>query len=107
MRARSAMIEALQRAAIIRIAQRRPCPDQLVERHGAVEDVAAGESEYLLEVERAQGLAADDACLEAGRVALDGFDHEIGDALAVIVPRRAIRQLRRHVLAEQACNVRS
>src|SRR5262245_9679875 len=56
MRARSAMIEPFQRAAIIGVAERRAGPEQLIERERAMEDVAAGQAEHLLEVERAARL---------------------------------------------------
>src|SRR5690349_20708462 len=65
MRARAAMVEPGDGAAVVRVAQHRPRPVQLVKRQRAVEDVAADEPEGLLEVERAQRLAADDARLEA------------------------------------------
>src|SRR5882724_7210094 len=41
MRAGAAMIEALQGAAIVGMAQHRPCREQLIERQRAVEDIPA------------------------------------------------------------------
>src|SRR3954453_17885024 len=58
-RARAAKIEALERTAIVGIAEHRPRPEQLIERQRAMENVAAGETEYPFEVERAQHLAAE------------------------------------------------
>src|SRR5262245_63765906 len=107
MGARSAVVETLQRPAIIGIAQRGSRPEQLVERQGAMEDVAAGEAEHLLEVEGAERLAADDARLEPWCVAVDRLDHQIGHALAMVAPRRAVGQLRRDMLAEQARDMRA
>src|SRR5215471_13278403 len=63
MRARAAMVEAGDGAAVVRVAQHRPRPEQLVKRQCAMEDVAADEPKRLLEVERAQRLAANDARL--------------------------------------------
>src|SRR5262249_44064360 len=77
MRARAAMVEAGDGAAVVRVAQHRPRPEQLVKRQCAMEDVAADEPERLLEVERAQRLAADDARLEARRVTIDRVDHQV------------------------------
>ncbi|CEG07277.1 hypothetical protein BN961_00664 [Afipia felis] len=71
-----------------------------------MEDVAANQSELSLQVERGEDLAGDDAACEAGRIAVHGCDHQVGDLLAVIVPGFAIRQFRRDVLAEQACDMR-
>ena len=92
MRARAAVVEARHRAAIVGIAEHRPRPEQLVERERAVEDVAAGEPEGLLEVERAQRLAADHARLEARRIAIDRVDHQVGHLVAMVVPGAAVRQ---------------
>src|SRR5262245_1131930 len=60
-RARAAVVEALERAAVVRIAEHGPRPEQLIEGERAVKDIAADKAEHLLEVERAQHLAADDA----------------------------------------------
>src|SRR5206468_10907757 len=107
MRARATVIEAGDRAAVVRMAEHRSRPEQLIERERAVEDVAADEAERLLEIERAQRLATNHARLEASRVALDRVDHQVGDLLAMRVPGAAVRQLRRDVLAEQACDMRA
>src|SRR5258707_1993588 len=50
MRARAAVVEAFERSAVVRIAQHRPRPEQLVERERAVEDVAADEPELLFQI---------------------------------------------------------
>ena len=54
-----------------------------------------------------QGLPADDARLEPRGIALDGVHHQIGHAVTMVVPRFSVGQFRRHVLAEQACDVLS
>src|SRR5882724_9550989 len=83
---RATVIEAPERSAIVCIAQHGPRREQLVEREGAVEDVAAERAELLFQIERAQGLARDDARLEAGRVAVDRVDHHVGDFFTMIMP---------------------
>ena len=52
MGAGSAMVEGFHRAAVIGMAQHRPRREHLIERHRAVEDVAADEAECAFEVER-------------------------------------------------------
>ena len=59
--ARAAMVEAAERSAIISIAKHRTCPEQLIERECAMEDVAAKKAELLFQIERAQRLGCDDA----------------------------------------------
>ena len=50
----------------------------LVEAHGAVEDVSAGEAEGGLEVGRREDLLAHDARLEPGRVLLHRVEDHVG-----------------------------
>src|SRR5205085_2805434 len=78
---------------------------QLIEAERAVHDVAPDEAKDAFEIERAQDLSADDRRFEARCVAIDGRYHEIGNLFAPIVPTCTIGQLRRDVLAEQACHV--
>src|SRR4051812_10488258 len=91
-RACAAKIQALERAAIVGIAEHRSCPEQLIERERAMKDVAAGETEYPFEVERAQHLAAEHAGLETRRIAIDSVDHQIGHRIAMRIPGTAVRQ---------------
>src|SRR5690349_9892478 len=95
MRARAAMVEARHRAAVVGMAEQRAGPEQLVERECAMEDVAADQTEGLLEIERAQRLAADDARLEARGVTVDRVDHQVGYLFTMIAPRAAVRKLGR------------
>src|SRR5262249_2241774 len=46
--ARSAMVESLQRSPIIGIAESGARPEQLIERHCAVNSISAGEAKHLL-----------------------------------------------------------
>src|SRR5262245_5971256 len=84
--ARSAMVESLQRSPIIGIPESGARPEQLIERHGAVENIPAGEPKHLLQIERAQSLARHDACLESRRIAIDRFDYQIRDPLPMRAP---------------------
>ena len=43
-------------------------------------------SELPFEIERRQDLAADHGAREAGRVAVDGCDHQIGGLVSMVVP---------------------
>src|SRR5216683_621275 len=82
----SAMVEALQGSAIVRVAEHRPRREQLVQRQRAMKNIAAEQAELALEIERRQNLPADHACREARRIFIHGRDHEIGDLLAMVVP---------------------
>src|SRR6478672_11929880 len=99
------MVQPRHGRTVIGIAKSRSRPEQLVEGECAVEDIAARETEPLLQIERGQGLSAQNAGLEAGRIALNRFDHEVGDFFPMIVPGGAARQLRSYVLTEQACDM--
>src|ERR1700687_1398284 len=72
--ARAAHVQALQRAAIVTMTEDRSRREELVQREGAVEDIAPDESELALEVERRQCVPGDDARGKIGRVTLDGSD---------------------------------
>src|SRR4030088_3754679 len=52
MRAGTAMVEALQRSAIIGVAEHRPRREQLVQRQRTMEDIAPEQAELALQVER-------------------------------------------------------
>ena len=45
---RAAHVEALERPAIVAIAQERPCCPELIQRHGTVHDVAANQAKLTL-----------------------------------------------------------
>src|SRR6266478_3435286 len=87
MGAAAAMIEPLQRPAIIGVAEHWPRREQLVQRQRAVEDVTAQQPELPLQVEWGEDLPPDYAGRKARRVSVHGGDHEIGDFLAMVVPR--------------------
>ena len=98
----TAMIEPFQRPAVVGMAEHRAGREKLVQRQGPMKDVAAEQAELPLEIQRGQRLAADHARRKARRVGIDGRDHQVGNFIAAIVPRAAIAQARRDVLAEQA-----
>src|SRR6266540_4211868 len=94
MRARSAEVEALHRRAVARPAGDGTGGEELVERHGAVEDVPSGEAEGPLQVERAQEVEADVARLEPRGVFLDEVKDPAGEGIAelAVVPAPAARE---------------
>src|SRR4029077_15191718 len=102
MRAAAAMVEAFQRPAIIGVAQHRPRREQLIEGQRAMKNIAAEQAELALQIERREDLPPHDACRKSRRIAIHGRDHEVGDLVAMVVPRSALGQFRRDVLAEQA-----
>src|ERR1700731_2613189 len=105
MRAASAMIETLQGSAIIGVAEHRPRREQLIERQRAMKDVAAEQAELALQIERRQDLPADHARRKARRILIHRRDHEVGDFVAMVVPRSALGQLTRAGLAEQTADM--
>ncbi|ODS02716.1 hypothetical protein AUC71_13815 [Methyloceanibacter marginalis] len=66
-----------------------------------MKDVAADEPELAFQIERAQGLSSHNAVGETGRVSVDRGNHQVGDLVAGLVPGAPVRQLGRHMLAEQ------
>src|SRR5262249_20576824 len=64
MRAGAAHVQALQRPAVVAVAEHRARGEQLIEAEGAVEDVAAGQAEGALEVERTHDLTSEHGGLE-------------------------------------------
>ena len=68
-----------------------------------MEDIAAGQAERALQIQRRQRLIAQHAAPEVRRPRVDGVDHQIRDGLAVRVP--AAVDFGMHVLAEQTGDV--
>src|SRR6516225_5350000 len=100
------MVKPVEWRAIIRIAEGRPRPEQLVERQRSMEYIAARQPEHLLEIEWGERLPADNARLESRRIALDRLDHEIGHLVAMIIPGACVGQSGSNMLAEEACDMR-
>src|SRR5579872_3042390 len=63
-----AMVESLQRAAVIGVSEHRPRREQLVQRQRAVENIAAEKAELALQIERGKNLSPDHAVCKARRV---------------------------------------
>src|SRR5262245_58408688 len=99
MRRRSAHPEVPNRRLVLRPARNRPREEQLLERQLALEDVALGQPELALDVERRQYLAMEDDVAEIRRVFGDRVDDGVAERLALLVPG-ARRQLVGRVLHE-------
>src|SRR5579863_6266908 len=85
MRAGAAEIKPLDRHAVIAVAQHRAGGKKLIQRQMAMHDVAGGEAEDALQIQRAEDLAAQDRGGKSRRMAVHGADHHIGDLLAMIL----------------------
>src|ERR1043166_5178921 len=90
----AAHIKPRDRAAVIGMAEQRAGREQLPEIESAVENVAADEAESALEIERRENLPAEHRPGKIRRVTVDRRDHQVGDLIAMVVPRGAVRQLR-------------
>ena len=71
----------------LRPARRRPQEEQLLERQLAVEDVALGQPELALEVERRQHLPVQDDVADVRRELRDRVDDGVAERLALARPR--------------------
>ena len=89
MSARTAKIEPGNRHPVISMTQNRPGAEQLIQRQPPVEDVAADQAEASFQIARPQRQPPDHRGLEARRVGLDRFDHQIGHRVAM-----RVRQIR-------------
>ena len=86
MRRRSAHVEVAHRRLVLRPARRRPQEEQLLERQLALEDVAFGQAEVALDVERRQHLPVQDDVLDVRRVLGDRVDDGVAERLALRRP---------------------
>ena len=94
------------RRAVLRPSGNRPQEQQLLERQLALKDVALAQPPFALEIERSDDLAVQDQRLQIRRVLGERVDHGIAEALALVIPGRAVQVIRRvlhearhHVLA--------
>jgi len=76
--------------------------EELVERELAVEDVAAHEAEFPLEVQRREEAARDDASPEIRGEAVDVIDDRVGRPLALRIPCALAGKSVAEMLAEEA-----
>src|SRR3546814_5305392 len=102
-RARSAQPQTAKRHPIARHPQHRPRAPQLVERHAAVEDVAADQPETGFEIIGRQREMADHRLPEAGCCRFDGIENRRDGGVAMRLP--AARNGGIEMLAEQACDM--
>jgi len=70
-------------------------------------DVPAGQAKDALQIERRQDLPRNDQGRKSRRITIDGGNHQVGDLVAMIIPRRAARQHGGRMLAEQAGDMRA
>src|SRR5208282_6039627 len=95
MRARAAEIEAANRRAISRCAEKRPRDEKLIERHFAVERMAASEAVRRFEIGRRDDVAAENFALEVGRVRGKRFDDGVAESLSLAIPIALLQAIRR------------
>ena len=77
---------------------------KLLERKLALENVALGEAEFALEIERGKDLAADDDVFDVGGIFGDGVDDVVAEGFFLIIPV-AFGELVGRVLHEAGENV--
>src|SRR5215472_2823867 len=68
----AAQVEAADGRAVVGVAGEGAPEEELIRRHRSLEDVAAGESEALLDVPRGEHLPGDDRAAEVRRVIVHG-----------------------------------
>src|SRR5260370_34611677 len=87
MRGGTAHIEIADRSAIVGPAGNGAQEKKLLERELALKDIALGEAELALEIERRENLAADDDFFDVGGVLGNRVDDVVAKGLALLVPR--------------------
>src|SRR4051794_1708893 len=100
MRRRAAHPQVPERRRVLRPPGRGAQEEQLLERQLALEDVALGETEIALEIERRQYLPMQNDVADVRRVFRDRIDHGVAKRLALGVPREPRLQLVGRVLDE-------
>src|SRR4029077_4736136 len=86
MRGGTAHIQIVDGGAVVGPAGHGAEEKKLLERKFALKDVALGEAELALEVERRENLAADDNFFDVGGVLGDGVDDGVAEGFALLVP---------------------
>lgn len=100
----TALIETINRGAVIRIMWRRALEKQLLERQLTVKDVPLRRVDDALDVMRQEHLAVDDAVAKTRRQPVDGVEHRLDERGALLVPTPAIESSR-GMAAEQVDDV--
>ena len=92
---RTTQIEPGNRGGVAAATRQRPAPEHLVEAHCSVEDVAAGDAEFSLDVERRQHLPRQDQRRKIWGVLGDRIDHLVGVRFAQIFDQRPVYRVPR------------
>src|SRR5579864_4066953 len=106
-RTRSAQVKVADWRGVPRPTEQGPRDEQLIEGELAVKDVPAGEAVRLLEIGRRDDLTSDDRRREAWRATLDRACGDIGQRVALNVPRRAAQAIWRvlHISRDDVASV--
>src|SRR5215469_2183148 len=107
MGARATQIKSSNGHAVSGKSTNRARRKELIECHGAMEDIAIRQAKNALQIQRGQALSGDHARLETWRIRFDGIEHQIGHSLTMLVPGRAVRKLRAYMLTEEARHMRA
>ncbi len=100
----TAHIEVVDRRAVVGPPGHGAEEEKLFEGELALKDITLGETEFALEIERGENLAADDNFFDVGSVLGDGVDDGVAEGLALLVPV-ALRELVGRILHEAGENV--
>src|SRR5579863_9243046 len=82
MRCRSAKVKPANRHCVSGVAGHRAKGEELVERHRTLKNASAGQTKFLLEIERREDLPVDHRCFETRRVTLDNVEATVGILVA-------------------------
>ena len=86
MRARAAHVESLEGAAVVAVSEHGPGREELIERQLPVKDVATGQAKFSLQIQRGKRAHRDNACAEAGSVAINRVEHQFRNLVLDVVP---------------------
>src|SRR5262249_26307558 len=109
MSGRAAHIEVANRSAVARPYGYRTQEEKLLERKFALKNIAFGEADAALDIERRLHLTADDDVFQIRGVLGDGVHHRVAEGFALLVPvetrlefvRRVLHEAGEHVLARR------
>src|SRR5262249_37248967 len=82
----AAQVQALDRGAIVGIARCGPQEEHARQRHGPLKDVASGQTESPLQVERRDDLAVQDGAFEIRSVLIQDVAAAVGKAFFDLIP---------------------
>src|SRR5262249_15184623 len=100
----AAEVEAAHGGAVVGVAGDGTEEEELRRRHRSLEDVAAGEAEAALDVERGEDLAVEDGAAEVWGVLIHEGETAVGKGLLRVVPA-AVPEARGRVLDEEGHDV--